>query len=264
MPDTIRSLSDLQTLLANNTTNEISAQDIRDFLVSVDPDNHKTTGTWASRPATPRKGDIYFATDAPLLSVAPSDNNWLTWGPIFNLTPPNLTGFNWNNQGNATLTQRSDLTVLETQGNAGVNLQQYLATAPTPPFSLTIGFKFHPQASTSTAGIAIRQSSDDKIMTFHILFTTGAFVDISRFTNSTTFSSNAAISVLAPNRIFTWFRYRDDSTNRYFEFSNNGIDWIIAFQETRTTFLTANQVGFFINNQNSKISKLLLYHLVLG
>lgn len=35
MPDTIRTLADLQTLLADNTAGDISPQDVRDFLVSV-------------------------------------------------------------------------------------------------------------------------------------------------------------------------------------------------------------------------------------
>jgi len=37
MADTIRTLSALQTLLADNTTQEISPQDIRDMLVSLGP-----------------------------------------------------------------------------------------------------------------------------------------------------------------------------------------------------------------------------------
>lgn len=37
MADTVRSLSDLQTLLADNSARAISAQDLRDFLVSVSP-----------------------------------------------------------------------------------------------------------------------------------------------------------------------------------------------------------------------------------
>ena len=35
MADTIRTLADLQTLLADNTAGDISPQDVRDFLVSV-------------------------------------------------------------------------------------------------------------------------------------------------------------------------------------------------------------------------------------
>jgi hypothetical protein len=35
MADTVRALSALQTLLADNTTQQIGAQDVRDFLISV-------------------------------------------------------------------------------------------------------------------------------------------------------------------------------------------------------------------------------------
>lgn len=37
MVDTVRTLSELQTLFADNTTGAISPQDLRDFLVSVSP-----------------------------------------------------------------------------------------------------------------------------------------------------------------------------------------------------------------------------------
>jgi len=45
MVDTIRTLSALQTLLADNASGDISAQDIRDFLVSVYPRGPELTGS---------------------------------------------------------------------------------------------------------------------------------------------------------------------------------------------------------------------------
>jgi hypothetical protein len=48
MVDTVRTLSALQTLLADNTTADISPQDLRDFLVSAEP----------------HYGSMYFSTPA--------------------------------------------------------------------------------------------------------------------------------------------------------------------------------------------------------
>ena len=41
-----------------------------------------------------------------------------------------------------------------------------------------------------------------------------------------------------------WFRIRDDNTNRYYETSLNGLDWATLSSEARTTFLTADQIGW--------------------
>jgi len=55
MVDTVRNLSELQTLLADNVAGDISAQDVRDFLLSVYP------AYW--RPATEGAADDYFIDD---------------------------------------------------------------------------------------------------------------------------------------------------------------------------------------------------------
>jgi hypothetical protein len=67
MADTPRSLSDLQTILADNVTGEISPQDLRDFLVTV----------------LGNQGGIYCAAGA------------VAQGSI-STTPAKVTGFNTN------------------------------------------------------------------------------------------------------------------------------------------------------------------------
>lgn len=68
MPDTTRSLASLQTLLADNTAGDISAQDVRDFLVSaykpqaLTPGGRLTTETGVGVSTSDRtsQGTIYY------------------------------------------------------------------------------------------------------------------------------------------------------------------------------------------------------------
>jgi len=64
MADTIRLLAALQTLLADNGTGAISAQDVRDFLVSAIPTGRSATKVVASATATDKqKADADYVCD---------------------------------------------------------------------------------------------------------------------------------------------------------------------------------------------------------
>jgi len=68
MADTRRTLAALQALLADNTTGAITAQAVRDVLVSVHPENTVRSGLLAALPTTGRVvGDTYYPTDAPAI-----------------------------------------------------------------------------------------------------------------------------------------------------------------------------------------------------
>jgi len=58
MADTIRSLTNLLSLLANNVTGEISEQDLRDVLVSVMAEDNKVAGDFWNTPQA-----VYHYTD---------------------------------------------------------------------------------------------------------------------------------------------------------------------------------------------------------
>ena len=66
---------------------------------------------------------------------------------------------------------------------------------------------------------------------------------------STPFTNNkSAIVPLANSRFIS---VRDDGTNRHYELSNNGIDWMTVFSHARTTHLTATTVGYGANSYGS-------------
>lgn len=91
MADTLRTLSALQTLLADNTAGDISAQDIRDFLVSVYPTGRvllasqtassSSTVDFTSRNAPFQSGDLfqsdYDEYEISFLNVRPATTDTL-------------------------------------------------------------------------------------------------------------------------------------------------------------------------------------------
>ena len=50
-----------------------------------------------------------------------------------------------------------------------------------------------------------------------------------------------------------WLRIRDDGTNRYFDYSYNGVDWTPFSSSGRTDFLgtAPNQIGIKARNNGS-------------
>lgn len=77
MVDTVRTRAALQTLLADNTTGDISPQDLRDFLVSAYPLWQDFTPTWTADSANPTLGNgtltgryIQFGTGTGSLVIA--------------------------------------------------------------------------------------------------------------------------------------------------------------------------------------------------
>ncbi|WP_264076173.1 hypothetical protein [Mycobacterium gordonae] len=55
-----------------------------------------------------------------------------------------------------------------------------------------------------------------------------------------------------PNGVMpNWLQIRDDGTNRYFDLSVNGVDWVTAFSEGRTAFITPDQFCFGATNEST-------------
>lgn len=98
MADTVRILSALQTLLADNATREISPQDIRDFLVSAVPSTRTASFAANSGTATIVSGTTSIVVTHGLgvtpalkdLSLAPGTNTTnsvgLVWADTFTAT----------------------------------------------------------------------------------------------------------------------------------------------------------------------------------
>ena len=80
----------------------------------------------------------------------------------------------------------------------------------------------------------------------------GTNIYSSKWTNDTTFSTDyQAITNVYPLRNpMTWLRIADDGSNRICSWSADGFTWQVLHTIGRTDFLTANEVGFFVDAWN--------------
>ena len=104
MPDTRREKSALQTLHADNTAGDISAQDNRDGWETCHPSTVVQTAAMASEPASGMvTGDLFLPSNGFYLERY-SGSAWVPWGPIWPMTKPVDGDYAWINQGSATVT----------------------------------------------------------------------------------------------------------------------------------------------------------------
>ena len=85
MADTIRAISSLQALLADNTTGDISPQDLRDMLVSLGNmyQEQYTTG-WEDMVAPMNSVKLAGVSDPTFAAFGPSvESPWLSITPKF-------------------------------------------------------------------------------------------------------------------------------------------------------------------------------------
>jgi hypothetical protein len=48
-----------------------------------------------------------------------------------------------------------------------------------------------------------------------------------------------------------WLQISDDGSDRFYRISSNGVTWLQVYTEGRTTYFTADQVGFGINRRTA-------------
>jgi hypothetical protein len=108
------------------------------------------------------------------------------------------------------------------------------------------------QNNSIYAGLTLRESSSGKLITWGPGFGSDAIIGALKWTNATTYSADYIRTVIQHfHGLPHWFRWRDDGTTRYAEFSYDGTLWVTHQSALRTDFLTADQVGFSIDNTNT-------------
>lgn len=212
------------------------------------------TGANASRPSAEKDGILYLPSDG-LTVYRDTGAAWGGWGPLWKLTPPVNGDFSWVNQGTASVAAANGYVALSGPDAGGDNLRMRVKSAPSTPFTITVGCL--PCCAGGTyefsAGFCLRQSSDGKVIVYGISYiptaSNGYFIK-QHYTNPTTFSANSIFRAGAPQSMIRgvlWLQYHDDGTNRSWRVSADGITFLEALAEARTTHLTADQVGFFVN-----------------
>lgn len=172
--------------------------------------------------------------------------DWEKWRMVRRRKPPPASQFTAVNQGSATWTVNRDKSVtLYAPPSAGHNLRCWVQTAPATPWTRTVNLRALLRAADQMAGLLFRESSTGRL---HSINVDGAGdVSVIRWTSPTVLSSTDAAATFSAGEDI-WLRIEDDGTSRNFYLSNDhNFNRINMVSVVRTTFLTANQWGIFIN-----------------
>lgn len=211
-----------------------------------------TSGLEANRPAG-SEGELYFPTNAPYIHRK-NASVWQQWGPIFPMTKPVNGDFSWVNQGGATIDDTNGCLTLVCPANASIGWRMRVMTAPATPYTVSACFLAHPlMIDFMQWGLVWRQSSDGKLHVFSIQTNPAASIP---FSNSVKYTNETTFSAVYNQRRFqygnlVWLRLVDNGTNRITYFSMDGQRWWGHSSIGRTDFLTADQIGFAGNPENS-------------
>lgn len=250
--DTIVSRTSTDTL--TNKTISGSSNTVTNLGSSV-----SSTGTYASLPAAGNTGRVYICTDVGLVLR----DNGTTWDIVWAgdastgaIAPPS-SGWSTTTLGTATFAADRGGRLLtcptSSQTASATARLEYRSLSPTSNYTATWYFDLPILPHRITRyGAVLRESSSGKFIVWgNMNYYDGSSYAwnnsvLIKYTNTTTISSESVLGYppLDGGGMPQWFRIRDDNTNRYYETSLNGLDWATLSSEARTTFLTADQIGW--------------------
>lgn len=206
--------------------------------------NATFTSAYASPPGSPASGDLWFPSDS-FYTFRYSGSAWIPWVNGVQATLPIDGDFSWVNQGSASVDASKGGIYLLGPASGSVNVRARVKSAPATPYTITAGFNTAAVFS-QRIGIGFRASGGGEISTIEVL--NGDSLAVSNWNSATSFNTAAITSVTAAIPQVVWFRIQDNGTNRIYSYSSDGQNFIVLYTVARTTFLTANQVLFFVND----------------
>ena len=254
--------SSLMTVDDSGTPNIPTGQT---YNINGSPHTHAGGGStifesaFGSPPGSPTDGDDWHITDSRLMAHRASSAWSYYWGTRQVHVVPTTS---WVNQGSATLTDTGDLTLFCPAVNAD-NLRGRVYTAPSLNYTIDVIMIPAFKPATDTFAAYIGWSNGTAFVTFGIGNTNasgGPYMEVIKWTNSTTFSAAYAGSTSAEPFIRwvtkpIYLRIQEDGSNRTCSYSfDEGRNYIQFHQVGRTDFLTATQVGFFVFNHHASLT----------
>lgn len=208
-----------------------------------------STAAYGSRPSPGGAGNLFLPNNGFVIE-RDTGAAWVPWGPLFPFTAPIDGDFSWINQGGASVSTTNGGIFLSGPASLGINVRCRVKTAPATPYVITVATLPLLGPDTSPIfGICWRQTSDGKIIRFGFYQTGGGIprIQVAKLTDASTFSANYLDQTYTLHGFFpTWLRFSDDGTDRKCFVSADGQNWLEIHTVGRTDFMTANQVGFFV------------------
>lgn len=251
-------MADIRTDFADNIGMTVNAAYLNGLGAAVNENAHTrpSSGTFAACPAAGTVGRVYFATDAGII-LRDNGTTWDVIGGDGNATASvPSTGWTTTTLGSATVVadKGSRLMTLP-QANAAPVIE-YRTLTPTSGYTATCRIQavVHSSSGQVYMGMFVRDSASGNALFWgrstlpaytyvHLDYSTPTGIQTTNYAYS---NANGLIG-MAPE----WFRIRDNGTNRYFEYSYNGLDWATYASHARTTGVTPNQIGWGGANNNN-------------
>lgn len=219
----------------------------------VDIDSQPTaTGTTSSLPAAASANNrqIYLPTDGPIVQLS-DGSNWHPYGMLSPLTkPPALASWTWVNQGSATATDSAAGLYLQADKVVSDNRRLLVMSAPgSTPYTITAAFVGMICASNDGAIALIgRDSSSGKYVALQYAFDSFTnqkmMLTLSTYNSPTSGNANVFFQKAYFAGSILWLRWNDDGTNRNYSVSVDGVNFVTIYSEARTTWVTADQIGW--------------------
>lgn len=223
-------------------------------------------GAYSSLPSTTgqKNGNRYKCTDGPYEFIF-NGSIWLAFFKGFpvGVPPTSLsTAGNWINQGSASVAVTAGIPQISDSANEN-GLHGFYITAPTKPYTITALLKYAllPVSGVDfpLCGIGFSDGTKFEILIIQVnTASTGGLVGLvnaAQWTNATTDSGGSVTGVFkqfsTPNDM--WLRISEDSSNRSYSFSIDGVNFSTPATIGRTTFLTATKVGWQLRTQGANL-----------
>lgn len=223
------------------------------------------SGPFASRPTAGQAGRLYRATDGPYL-YRDTGIAWEALGPMMKeFVAPPTTG--WSGEDYTAL---GNALYISAATGTDVTDIKYLVRTVTAPYVITASFTpniYGCLASTgyvSTAGLCWRESSTDK---FHLVGLT-LYLDTYRYSKfvvdyAATYDTDVVNRLtLNPRTLMNntlWMKLEDDETDRIVYLSSDGgYTWVPIYTAGRTTDLTPDQAGLYIDARDQLTGNIIL------
>lgn len=225
---------------------------------------YNPTGTYSSLAAY-MAGRVLFPSDDTAIQ-RDTGSVLVPWGPVWKIGNPNLQTWSWVNQGSASVVANGSSLYLNAPSNGSANgARMRVHTAPATPYTFTAKLGLVVDWSDNgyaSAAVGFRQSSDGKMVLCELWSQTAngsgtagsSFIlKIVKWTDASNISSTPLTAYWYGYGDGVWLRIADNGTNRIISVSPDGLNFIAINTEGRTTFLTADQVGFGGNPYSQEI-----------
>lgn len=154
--------------------------------------------------------------------------------------------WSWLNQGTSSISVSGSLLKVICPAVNAQNIRGIYQTLPAAPYEFVAKVILNGSFSIShqIAGLMLYSSSSSKLETIGIGFSTSHKMRIDNWTSATAFSAQPYVRD-CPGLFQVYLKVGDDSTNRNFSCSVDGINFYPIYSVGNTSFVTPNRIGLF-------------------